>query len=91
MAAYFFASPVDIDVRLEGEDDRKKVEIKADKEKMVSCPVYYDGESVAGQVWLPLLARASLRVAIRACHHMQTSLKACPGDHPCTRRKEVGA
>ena len=50
MAAYFFASPVDVDIRLEGEDDRKKVEIKADKEKMVSCPVYYDGESVAGQV-----------------------------------------
>ena len=50
MAAYFFASPVDVDIRLEGEDDRKKVEIKADKEKMVSCPIYYDGESVAGQV-----------------------------------------
>ena len=50
MAAYFFASPVDVDIRLEGEDDRKKVEIKADKEKMVSCPVYYDGESVTGQV-----------------------------------------
>ncbi len=50
MAAYFFASPVDVDIRLEGEDDRKKVEVKADKEKMISCPVYYDGESIAGQV-----------------------------------------
>ena len=50
MAAYFFASPVDVDIKLEGEDDRKKVEVKADKEKMISCPVYYDGESVAGQV-----------------------------------------
>ena len=50
MAAYFFASPVNVDIKLEGEDDRKKVEVKADKEKMISCPVYYDGESVSGQV-----------------------------------------
>ena len=50
MAAYFFASPVDVDIKLEGEDDRKKVEVKADKEKMISCPIYYDGESVSGQV-----------------------------------------
>ena len=28
MAAYFFASPVDVDVKLEGEDDRKKVKGK---------------------------------------------------------------
>ena len=50
MAAYFFASPVDVDVKLDGEDDRKKVEIKGEKEKMISCPIYYDGESVSGQV-----------------------------------------
>ena len=64
MAAYFFASPVDVDIKLEGEDDRKKVEVKADKEKMISCPVYYDGESVAGQVRLTsdaLRARAVRR------------------------------
>lgn len=50
MAAYFFASTVDVDVRLEGEDSRKQVEIKAEKERTVSCPVYYDGDAVAGQV-----------------------------------------
>nr|AYN55347.1 vacuolar protein sorting-associated protein 26 [Sparassis latifolia] len=42
MAAYFFASPVDVDVKLEGEDDRKKVELKGEKDKAISCPVYYD-------------------------------------------------
>jgi vacuolar protein sorting-associated protein 26 len=50
MAAYFFSSPVDVDVRLEGEDVRKQVESKAEKDRPVSCPVYYDGESVSGQV-----------------------------------------
>ena len=34
MAAYFFASPVDVDVKLDGEDDRKKVDMKTEKEKM---------------------------------------------------------
>ncbi|KAG6850262.1 Vacuolar protein sorting-associated protein 26B-like protein [Arthromyces matolae] len=50
MAAFFFASPIDIDIKLEGEDLRKQVEIKNDKEKAISCPVFYDGDSVAGQV-----------------------------------------
>lgn len=50
MASFFFASPVDVDVKLDGEDDRKQVEVKVDKEKPVRCPVYYDGESVVGQV-----------------------------------------
>jgi vacuolar protein sorting-associated protein 26 len=52
MAAFFFASPIDIDVKLEGEDARKQVEMKTEKEKVVSCPVYYDGDSVAGTVSL---------------------------------------
>ena len=50
MASFFFASPVDVDITLEGEDDRKQVEIKQDKEKSIRCPVYFDGESVVGQV-----------------------------------------
>ena len=50
MAAYFFASPVDVDIKLDGEDDRRQVEIKGEKDKMVRCPIYFDGESVAGQV-----------------------------------------
>jgi hypothetical protein len=48
--AYFFASPIDVDVKLEGDELRKQVEMKGEKEKSISCPVYYDGESVAGQV-----------------------------------------
>ncbi|RDB30983.1 Vacuolar protein sorting-associated protein 26B-like [Hypsizygus marmoreus] len=50
MAAYFFASPIDVDIKLEGEETRKQVEIKGEKEKTISCPVYYDGDSVGGQV-----------------------------------------
>ena len=50
MAAYFFSSPVDVDVRLEGEDVRKQVESKAEKDRPISSPVYYDGEAISGQV-----------------------------------------
>jgi hypothetical protein len=55
MAAYFFQSPLDIDVKLEGEEARKQVEIKGEKERVSSCPVYYDGESVGGAVCLTVL------------------------------------
>lgn len=60
MAAYFFASPVDVEIKLEGEDERKIVEVKSDKEKTVSSPVFYDGDNVAGQV-RPLLLDAYYR------------------------------
>ncbi|EEB97556.1 hypothetical protein MPER_03100, partial [Moniliophthora perniciosa FA553] len=50
MAAYFFASPIDVDIKLEGEEIRKQVEMKGEKEKAISCPVYYDGDSVGGTV-----------------------------------------
>ncbi|CUA66929.1 Vacuolar protein sorting-associated protein 26 [Schizosaccharomyces pombe 972h-] [Rhizoctonia solani] len=50
MAAFFFAQPVDIDIKLENEEARKLVEAKVDKERTQSSPVYYDGESVTGQV-----------------------------------------
>lgn len=53
MATYFFGSPVDVDIRLEGEDQRKQVEVKLEKERVESCPVYLDGEGVLGQVKLP--------------------------------------
>jgi hypothetical protein len=52
MATYFFSSPVDVDVKLEGEEIRKQIESKGEKDRPVSCPVYYDGESVSGQVRL---------------------------------------
>jgi hypothetical protein len=60
MAAYFFSSPIDIDVMLEGEEVRKQVESKAEKDRPVSCPVYYDGETVSGQVRLLVLLLWSL-------------------------------
>lgn len=50
MAAFFFAQPVDIDIKLENEETRKLVDAKIDKERTQSCPVYYDGETVAGTV-----------------------------------------
>ncbi|KAG9107200.1 Vacuolar protein sorting-associated protein 26B [Ceratobasidium sp. 392] len=50
MAAYFFSQPVDIDIKLENEEARKIVDVKVDKERSQSCPVYYDGESVVGSV-----------------------------------------
>ena len=50
MAAYFFASPVDVEIKLNDEEARKMVEFKGEKEAMVRCPVFYDGESVEGQV-----------------------------------------
>ncbi|KAH7883003.1 vacuolar protein sorting-associated protein 26-domain-containing protein [Phlebopus sp. FC_14] len=48
--AYFFASPVDVDIKLEGEELRKQVDMKGEKDRVTSCPVYYDGDSVGGQV-----------------------------------------
>jgi vacuolar protein sorting-associated protein 26 len=53
--AYFFTSPVDVDVKLEGEELRKQVDTKGEKEKIISCPVYYDGDSVGGQVCFRLI------------------------------------
>ncbi|KIY73692.1 vacuolar protein sorting-associated protein 26 [Cylindrobasidium torrendii FP15055 ss-10] len=50
MASYLFGSSVDVDIRFEGEDARKHVDTKGEKEKPMSCPVYYDGESVTGTV-----------------------------------------
>lgn len=50
MAAYFFASPVDVDIKLDQEDERKTIDLKAEKERVVSAPVYYDGDAVSGQV-----------------------------------------
>jgi len=65
MAAFFFASPVDIDIRLEGEEVRKQVEIKLEKERRESCPVYYDGDSIVGQV---------CRIVLLACSNALSDL-----------------
>ena len=58
--AYFFASPIDVDVKLEGEEFRKQVDMKTDRDKMISCPVYYDGDPVTGQVCFCSVLRISL-------------------------------
>ena len=51
MASFFsFASPVDVDIRLDGQDERKQVEIKLDKDRREKCPVFFDGENVRGSV-----------------------------------------
>lgn len=52
MSSFFgFASaPVDVEIRLAGEDERRIVEVKGDKDRKELCPVYLDGESVDGQV-----------------------------------------
>ncbi|KIO27211.1 hypothetical protein M407DRAFT_193362 [Tulasnella calospora MUT 4182] len=50
MASYFFAQPVDVEIRLEGEENRKQVEVKLEKDRKEAYPVYYDGEPITGQV-----------------------------------------
>lgn len=46
----FTSAPVDVDIRLTGEEERKQVEVKGEADRKEMCPVYYDGESVEGQV-----------------------------------------
>jgi len=49
--ASFFAfggSAIDLDVQLDGEDQRKQVEVKGDKDRREMSSVYYDGEPVKG-------------------------------------------
>lgn len=36
---------------LNGEDQRKLVEVKVDKDKKAKYPLYFDGESVSGKVF----------------------------------------
>lgn len=53
---------LDADILLYGEDERRVVEVKGDKDpnRRESCPVYYDGEGVRGQVSaLPTVRRES--------------------------------
>ncbi|KAI8824123.1 vacuolar protein sorting-associated protein 26-domain-containing protein [Fimicolochytrium jonesii] len=51
MASLFgLGSSADIEVVLAGEDQRKLVEVKIDKDKKAKYPLYFDGESVSGKV-----------------------------------------
>ncbi|WFD32136.1 Vacuolar protein sorting-associated protein 26 [Malassezia sp. CBS 17886] len=50
MSLFSFSSPVDIDIRLSDEHERKRVDVKADSSAKDTCPVYFDGESLEGTV-----------------------------------------
>jgi vacuolar protein sorting-associated protein 26 len=50
MSAFFFSTPVDIDIVLEDTDDRQTVDVKLDKNRREKAPLYFDGESVKGAV-----------------------------------------
>ncbi|KAI8593310.1 Vacuolar protein sorting-associated protein 26B-like protein [Geranomyces variabilis] len=53
MASLFgLGNSADIEVVLNGEDQRKLVEVKVDKDKKAKYPLFYDGESVSGKVQL---------------------------------------
>lgn len=52
MASLFFKTPVDVDIRLDGEDSRKMIDIKVCKDRRQKAPLYCDGESVKGSVTL---------------------------------------
>lgn len=46
----FFKAPLDIEIRLAGEDTRQHVEVKNKNGRKEKLPLYEDGESVKGQV-----------------------------------------
>jgi len=50
MTSYLWGTPVDVEIRLENEDARRKAEVKLEKDRRESLPVYLDGESIIGQV-----------------------------------------
>ncbi|EXJ71299.1 uncharacterized protein A1O5_05105 [Cladophialophora psammophila CBS 110553] len=50
MSAFFFSTPVDIDIVLEDADERQTVDVKLDKNRREKAPLYLDGESVKGAV-----------------------------------------
>ena len=49
--SYFFSTPLDIDIRLDDNDDKRQmVDIKLEKNRKEKCPLYMDGETVKGAV-----------------------------------------
>jgi hypothetical protein len=45
-----FGQTADVLIKLSDAETRKKVDIKGEGEEKLKLPVYYDGESVSGQV-----------------------------------------
>ncbi|KAH8982354.1 hypothetical protein EDB86DRAFT_2812217, partial [Lactarius hatsudake] len=37
------------EIKLEGEELRKQIDSKAEKDRPISCPVYYEGEAISSQ------------------------------------------
>jgi len=51
MASLFgLSTPVDIDITFAGEEHRKHVDVKVDKDHRESMPLYLDGENIKGKV-----------------------------------------
>ncbi|KAK7203135.1 vacuolar protein sorting-associated protein 26-domain-containing protein [Myxozyma melibiosi] len=48
--ALFFKSPLDIEIRLDGEDQRKHVDVRIDKRRKEKVPLFVDGETVKGSI-----------------------------------------
>ncbi|KAK9456007.1 vacuolar protein sorting-associated protein 26-domain-containing protein [Dipodascopsis uninucleata] len=46
----FFKSPLDIEIRLDGEDQRKHVDVRIDKRRKEKVPLFLDGDAVKGTV-----------------------------------------
>jgi vacuolar protein sorting-associated protein 26 len=54
------STPVDIDISFSGEEHRKHVDVKVDKDHRESMPLYLDGEGIQGKVSATLLSWALL-------------------------------
>jgi len=48
------SSAAEIEIKLDGEEQRDKVDVKVDKDKRETLQLYFDGESVSGQVLIKL-------------------------------------
>ncbi|ODN96429.1 vacuolar protein sorting 26 [Cryptococcus wingfieldii CBS 7118] len=46
----FPAAPIEVEIILPGEQERRQVEVKSEGGKPEPCPVYYDGETIEGHV-----------------------------------------
>ncbi|KAF9349798.1 Vacuolar protein sorting-associated protein 26B [Mortierella sp. AD094] len=45
-----FSAPVDIEIVYNGEEERKMVEVKVDKDRREKFPLFFDGETVSGKI-----------------------------------------
>ena len=51
MQSFFgFGASAEIEISLDDQDNRKKVEMRNDEGKKERLPLYYDGENVQGKV-----------------------------------------